>query len=185
MFSGIIQAMGEVVSFEKNRLTVRNSEVAKCVLLGSSVAISGVCLTVAKQNEELFSFDVMNETLKKTTLGGKKSGDRVNIETSLRAGDDIGGHFVYGHVDGVAEITEIAREGDAMLLTLRLPKPLMKYIVPQGSVAIDGVSLTVAGMAEDTFTVSLVPYTLEHTTLYELDKGGKVNIECDTLDNAS
>ncbi len=143
--------------------------------------MSGVCLTVAKKVGRKIWFDVMPETLQKTILGDLKENDTVNVEPSLRLGDEVGGHFVFGHVDGIATIKQIRADGNSRLLTVRPPKELMRYMAPQGSVAINGVSLTVARVRKTDFIVSLVDYTLVHTTLKHLSKGAKVNIECDML----
>jgi riboflavin synthase len=123
----------------------------------------------------------MGETLKKTTLGDKNVGDVVNLEASLRLGDEVGGHFVFGHVDATGEIKEIKKLINSYLVSVRVIQKLMKYVVPQGSVTIDGVSLTVARVGKSDFTVALVDYTLRRTTLKDVQKGDRVNVECDML----
>lgn len=177
MFTGIIEDVGiirrrEVVNGQL-QLIVESKKI-RTVKKGSSVSVDGVCLTVAGKKGNSVMFDVMKETVRKTTLAQKKKGDRVNIERALKVGDELSGHFVFGHVDGIGQVTE-------GLLTIKPPRELMKYIVPQGSVAIDGVSLTVARVRKESFTVSLVDYTLKHTTLGTLKKGDMVNIEIDML----
>jgi riboflavin synthase len=184
MFTGIIKAIGTLSYIQKDArhvFLVTSPEIAERVQLGSSVCVSGVCLTVKEIQGGTMHFDVMPETRKKTTLESWDEGRKVHLEPSLRAGDELGGHFVYGHVDEVAEVIEVANDVDATLLTFQASKELMKSIVSQGSVAIDGVSLTVAKLAEDSLTVSLVPHTLRETTLKDLKKGDRVNVEVDML----
>jgi riboflavin synthase len=181
MFTGIVREVGRVVSQGGGRLVVSAPQTSGSVAAGSSVCVSGVCLTVAEKSGHALVFDVMPETMRKTTLGGKHAGDAVNVESSLRAGDELGGHFVYGHADGVGVVTAVEKEGDAVLVTIQPPQEIMKFFAPQGSVAIDGVSLTIARLAEDVIMVSLVPYTLSRTTLEFLKKGDTVNLECDML----
>ena len=185
MFSGIVHAIGRVTKIEKKQaeamVVIEASTIARQVKLGSSVSVDGVCLTVEKKSGTTLQFSVMGETLRKTVLADKVAGDTVNVESSLRVGDEIAGHFVYGHVDGIAEVKKVSSHGDSVLLTIALPKKLQKYVAPQGSIAIDGVSLTVAKLGKQECTVSLVDYTLKHTTLGGLKKGDRVNIECDML----
>lgn len=189
MFTGIIAGVGTIVKKKANSsglsLTIETNDIAKDLKKGSSIAVNGACLTVKEIEKSAISFDIMNETIKKTTLNYKKVGDRVNLEPALRVGDELGGHFVYGHADGVGEIISVEDIGNDRLLTIKPPKDLEKYIVPQGSIAIDGVSLTVAKLSGTTFTVSLIPFTLENTILGELKAGDKVNLENDMLAKAS
>jgi riboflavin synthase len=145
------------------------------------VAVSGVCLTVATRDGSTFEADVMNQTLSLTTLGDLEPGDRVNVEPAVRAGDPLGGHLVQGHVDGTATVAAIRPDGIARRLRLGAGRELARYLAEHGSVAVDGVSLTVASVAEDTFEVSLIPETLEHTTLGALGEGARVNIEVDVV----
>lgn len=181
MFSGIVKEIGSIASVDKKHLIVSCSGIVPQVIAGSSVSVSGVCLTATAILENALAFAVMPETLRKTTLGEKRIGDAVNLESSLRLGDEIGGHFVYGHVDGVGTVTNVQKESDAILVTIKLPQELLRCMTPQGSVAIDGVSLTIARLDDDMITVSLVPYTLSQTTLGTLKNGDTVNIECDML----
>lgn len=183
MFTGIIKSFGTVLEIKKKEagseiiLEIAESNVS----LGSSVSVGGICLTVTQKEDSIVHFDVMPETLKKTTLGDRASGDKVNIETTLRVGDEVGGHFVYGHVDGVGEVVNIVNQGDNRLIEFKASENILKYIAPQGSVAVDGVSLTVASFMGSTFTVSLIPFTLRNTTLGMLKVGDKVNVESDML----
>jgi riboflavin synthase len=172
MFTGIVVEVGEVNEKTKSKIRVKTKNLAKDVMLGSSICVGGVCLTVSGIDEDILSFDVMDETIKKSIFG-----EKVNLEGSLRAGDEIGGHFVYGHVDGVGEVVSKIKN----YTKIKPPYDLMKFIAPQGSIAIDGVSLTVSSFEESTFTVSLIPFTLENTTLGELKVGSKVNLEVDML----
>lgn len=187
MFTGIIQTIGEITDIsQKNggyRFVIKNQDIINNVQLGSSVCTSGVCLTVAKLNreEDVMIFDVMLETVRKTNLESKKIGDKVNLEPSLRLGDEMGGHIVFGHVDMTTKVTKITPDGDSTLMMFAIPKDIEAYIVPQGTIAIDGVSLTIARTSETEFGVSLVDYTMEHTTISKLKVGDYVNIEGDML----
>ena len=143
--------------------------------------VNGVCLTVDRKNGNVLSFTTMAETLRKTTLGALTAGARVNLESSLRAGEEIGGHFVYGHVDAVGTAKKIERKDNSVLLTVGIPTSLQKYLAPQGSIGIDGVSLTIAKRQGSSIAVSLVDFTLKNTTLGGLKKGDMINIECDML----
>ncbi|OGH60071.1 MAG: riboflavin synthase subunit alpha [Candidatus Magasanikbacteria bacterium RIFCSPHIGHO2_01_FULL_33_34] len=184
MFTGIIKSIGEINKINEKEQGIElviAFDVNQSISIGSSVCICGVCLTVTDLKDNLFSFDVMPETIRKTTLNFKQIGSKVNIEMVLRVGDELGGHFVYGHIDGIGKVVSIKNEGDNKLVEFEVDNDIMKYIVPQGSVAVDGVSLTVARLGSNTFTVSLIPFTLENTTLGELRVGEKVNIESDML----
>lgn len=184
MFTGIVKDVGTIERIEQQpkglRLLIRPNALALDKELGASIAVNGVCLTVAAQ-DETFVFDVMSETLSKTTLGDLKKGDLVNLESSLKVGDELGGHFVYGHVDAVAMVEEVVSQEDETLVSIRVPVSLTQYIVLHGSIAFDGVSLTVARLENDLVTVSLVAHTLAHTTFDKLEKGSKVNVEVDML----
>ncbi|MBD3311461.1 MAG: riboflavin synthase [Candidatus Magasanikbacteria bacterium] len=185
MFSGIIKEMGEIVEIKPKAqgfiFVIKELDAASRVEFGASICNSGVCLTVFEKKDGKIFFEVMPETLRKTSLGQKKIGDKVNLETSLKVGDEIGGHFVYGHVDCVGKVENIVAEGDNKLVSIKIPSEWMQYITPEGSVAVDGVSLTVARVEESGFTVSLIEYTLKNTTLGRLKIGDKVNIEFDML----
>lgn len=173
MFTGIVREVGKVASFDGSRLVVETGTDAE---LGDSVAIAGVCLTVAAHENGSLSFDVVPETVSRTTLGGLAAGDAVNIEPSLRAGDPLGGHIVQGHVDGVGALRERAE-----LTWFSAPPEITRYCVEKGSIAVDGTSLTVAATDDDGFAVALVPHTLEATTLGSLEPGDEVNLEVDVL----
>jgi len=178
MFTGIVREVGTVRAFDGSRLVVETSTDAG---IGDSVAIAGVCLTVTGREDGALTFDVVAETLDRTTLGRLAVGSRVNVEPSLRAGDPLGGHIVQGHVDGIGRVRSLEPEGDGARLTVEAPPELLRYCVEKGSITIDGVSLTVAGLAEDAFSVALIPHTLSETTLSALDPGDEVNLEADVL----
>jgi riboflavin synthase len=173
MFTGIVREVGTVASFDGSRLVVETGTEAE---LGDSVAIAGVCLTVAARENGGLAFDVVSETLGRTTLGSLSAGDKVNVEPSLRAGDPLGGHIVQGHVDGVGRLRE---RGE--LTWFDAPAEIVRYCVEKGSIAVDGTSLTVAATDERGFAVALIPHTLEATTLGELAPGSAVNLEVDIL----
>lgn len=185
MFSGIISTAGTLKAIaSKGRglfFDIHAPTLAHAAHLGASISVDGVCLTVCAKHDEVVVFEIMPETLAKTTLGEKKAGIILNIEPSLKVGDELGGHFVYGHVDGIGKIIDRQKEGDTALLTIRPPQELMKYMAAQGSVAVDGVSLTIARRTDETFTVSLVEFTERETTLGSMAVGDRVNIECDML----
>ncbi len=148
---------------------------------GASICVSGVCLTVVRTADESLEFDVITETLERSTLGSKRVGDRVNLERSLRVGDRLDGHFVQGHVDGTAAVDRIQESTREHVMWLRPEPSLAPYLVPKGSVAVDGVSLTIAAVAGGAFSIALIPTTLERTTLSSLTAGDRVNVESDII----
>jgi riboflavin synthase len=184
VFTGIIREIGSVDDVERTsdgvRLRVR-SGLAGGLPDGDSVAVNGVCLTIAAGGNGTFEADVMNQTLSLTTLGGLEAGSRVNLEPALRAGEPLGGHLVQGHVDGTARVTSTSDDGFARRVRLAIPEGLRRYVAEHGSVAIDGVSLTVAALVADGFEISLIPETLERTTLGDLGEGSEVNVEVDVV----
>jgi len=184
VFTGIIREIGTVEAVERTpdgaRIRVR-AVVADELKGGDSVSINGVCLTAATAHDGAFEADVMNQTLSVTTLGGLDPGGRVNVEPALRAGDPLGGHLVQGHVDGAGRVTSISQDGFARRVTIDLPEQLRRYAAEHGSVALDGVSLTVAALTAEGLEVSLIPETLERTTLGELEEGNEVNVEMDVV----
>ena len=189
MFTGIISDVGQVIEMtphgELNRLVLSSAYDPASIALGASIAINGVCLTAVEASPAnpgaRLAFDVGAETLKVTTLGRLKAGDRVNLERSLRIGDELGGHMVSGHVDGVAEIVS-RRDFDGMAhFRFRAPRPLAKFIATKGSVALEGTSLTVNAVEGDTFEVLLIPHTLAVTAWGALKAGDRVNIEVDQM----
>jgi riboflavin synthase len=184
VFTGIIREVGTVEAVDVTaagaRIRVR-AAVADELRDGDSVSVNGVCLTAASSGEGGFEADVMNQTLTLTTLGGLEVGRRVNVEPALRAGDPLGGHLVQGHVDGPGRVASVSTDGIARRLTIAVPEDVGRYVAVRGSVAVDGVSLTVAELGLDGLEVSLIPETLERTTLGELDEGSEVNVEVDVV----
>lgn len=187
MFGGLIAFLGTVIAFDRDprgggRLRVEAPEaIADGVAPKDSVAIDGVCLTVTEHDATSFAFDVVPETLERSALGALRVGASVNVELSLRLGDRLGGHLVYGHVDATARILGKIAEGQGHRLTLELPSPLVPYIVEKGYVAVDGVSLTVAAARETVFEIALIPETSARTTLGRKGAGDPVNLEIDPI----
>ena len=184
MFTGLVADLGTVVALETTGdgvcLGVR-SALAGELREGDSVAVNGVCLTATQVADGQFSADVMHETLRRSSLAAVVEGARVNLELPLRAADRLGGHVVQGHVDGVGAVREAVADGFARVVTIEAPPDLLRYVVEKGSIAVDGVSLTVAGVTADTFSVSLIPETLERTNLGGAAAGTPVNLEVDVL----
>ena len=183
MFTGIITDIGTVETIEGDTFTIRCGYEAASIEIGASIACSGCCLTVTAVDQDgagaRFDVDVSNETRSKTTLGSWQNTTKVNLERSLKVGDEMGGHVVTGHVDGLARITDIYPDGDCQRFVLEAPEHLALYIAPKGSVAIDGTSLTVNEVAGDRFGVNLIPHSLSVTTWGERKVGDQVNIEVD------
>jgi riboflavin synthase len=177
VFTGLVRDVGTVVSFDGGRLVVESSLDGE---VGDSIAVNGVCLTVVSNGETL-AFDAVPETLARTALGDLGPGARVNLELALRAGDPLGGHYVQGHVDGLATVRRVDDEGDGKRVWFDLAPDLLRYVVEKGSVAVDGTSLTVAATDDDGFAVALIPHTLAHTTLGSLQAENRVNVETDVL----
>ena len=183
MFTGIIKRTGTVQKVEKCRggLAIEVAAPRLSLKKGASVAVNGICSTVVSSARNSLSIFYIPETIRKTTVVRWKKGERVNLEESMRFGDEVGGHLVSGHIDGVGTITALVREGESRLLKIEAPRMLLRYMIPKGSVAIDGVSLTLADVGDDWFSVALIPYTLAHTNLGKKKTGDRVNLECDML----
>jgi len=188
MFTGIVVGTGKVKNITKNtknrsavQMTVDLGKQAKGLKMGQSVALNGVCLTVTKLSKHLGRFEMIDETTKKTDLGNLKIGSIVNIERSLKAGDRLEGHFVLGHVDGVGIIKKILKKPKEVQVWFEVPKKLAKYIVKKGSIAIDGISLTVVDVKKNLISVSFIPHTIQVTNFKTKKVGDKVNIETDIL----
>ena len=183
MFTGIITDIGQLVAREGGRFLIRCGYAADSIAIGASIACDGACLTATAVGPSgtgsTFNVDVSNETLSKTTLGGWTPGRRINLERALRAGDELGGHIVAGHVDGVARIASIAPDGDSRRFTIEAPDELAGYIAPKGSVALDGISLTVNEVSGSRFGINIIPHTLTHTALGDKKPGDRVNLEVD------
>ncbi|HUZ28165.1 MAG TPA: riboflavin synthase [Solirubrobacteraceae bacterium] len=184
MFTGLVEDLGELAEVERSpegaRLIVR-TRLAGELRDGDSVAVNGVCLTAAAVDGDRFAADAMNATLLRTSLGDLEARSPVNLELPLRPSDRLGGHIVQGHVDGVGRVAEFQPDGFARRLRIETPPELLRYVVAKGSIAVDGVSLTVADLDERSFTVSLIPETLERTTLGTAEAGTRVNLEVDML----
>ena len=181
MFTGIIEEVGSIVSVPAGKLVIAASHVLEGIQAGGSIAVNGICLTVTDFNDRSFSVDVMPETLNRTNLGRLHSGDRVNLERPLGLGGEIGGHLVQGHIDDTGKITSITREGEAVLMRFEAPAEVMRYIVPKGFITVDGTSLTVVNKDANSFSVSIVSYTREHTILADKKTGDEVNLEVDII----
>jgi riboflavin synthase len=181
MFTGIVREVGTVDAFGGSRLVVAGPETAASVAVGDSVSVAGVCLTVVEAREGRLAFDVVPETLARTALGRLEPGDFVNLEPSLRVGDSLGGHVVQGHVDAVGSVRSLEPEAESRRVWVDAPESVVRYCLEKGSIAVDGVSLTVAALDDDGFEVALIPHTLEVTTLGRLEPGDEVNLETDVL----
>jgi riboflavin synthase len=181
VFTGIVRELGRVEAVEPTgegvRLRVAAPGIASISSIGDSVAVNGVCLTVTEASNGSLSFDAVRETLRRSTLGRLGEGAGVNVEPALHAGDPLGGHFVQGHVDGVGRVRRVTDEG----LEIEAPRELMRYCIEKGSIAVEGVSLTIASLDGNSFSVALVPHTREVTTLGRMAEGDEVNLEVDML----
>jgi len=185
MFTGIIEEIGTVTSVIKgaksSRVTITGHEIFSDLKLGDSVSTNGVCLTVSDMSANTFTADIMHETLKHTSLAGLSSGTRVNLERAMRADGRFGGHIVSGHIDGTGSVRNIKQDDNAIIYTIGAEADIVKYIVKKGSIAIDGISLTVTGVDEASFSVSIIPHTLQETILGDRKIGSIVNLEVDML----
>ena len=185
MFTGLIRERGVVAETDGGddgvRLVVEAPATAAATVVGDSVAIDGVCLTAVDVENGRIAFDAVRETVDRSTLGALEAGADVNVEPALRAGEPLGGHYVQGHVDGVGQVRSIAREGEGLRVWIDAPRDLLAYAVEKGSIAVQGVSLTVAALDDAGFAVALVPHTLAATTLGALAIGDQLNLEADVL----
>ena len=181
MFTGIVEEIGVVRETSSNHLTFEACQVLEGTKAGDSIAVNGVCLTVTSLSNYSFGVDIMPETLRSSNLGGFHYGDQVNLERAIVAGGRFGGHLVLGHVDDTGEVIMVTPEETAHIMRVAVPAKLMPYIVEKGFIAVDGVSLTVVNLDDFSLTVSLVAYTLEHTTLGDRRPGGIVNLEADII----
>lgn len=185
MFTGIVTDVGRVRAVadtdRDKRFEIETRFDLSTVEIGASIAHAGCCLTVVEKGESWFAVEVSGETLSRTTLGDWTPGYPVNLERSARVGDELGGHIVSGHVDGVGEVVSVAAEGGSHRVRIRVPRPLHRYIAEKGSIAVEGVSLTVNEVEDDVFGVNLIPHTWDVTTLGRLQPGSRVNLEIDML----
>ncbi len=185
MFTGIVEKALPLMALAKRGAAARISldlrELAEGVRLGDSIALNGVCLTVSGLSGAVAVFDAVEETLSRTTLGDLKAGDLVNVERSLRVGDRLGGHFVQGHVDGVGTVRRREQQGTQWLFRFTVPQDLTALMIPKGSIAVDGISLTLVEVGAGDFSVAVIPHTFSLTTLGRKDAGARVNVECDMI----
>ncbi len=185
MFTGIIEELGTVISLKRGSqsavLTMQGKKIFDDLALGDSVAVNGVCLTVKSINRNIFQADVMNETFHRSSLGELKRGAKVNLERAMAANGRFGGHMVAGHVDAVGEITDICQDDNAIWFTIYVPQSVMKYCIEKGSIALDGISLTIAEITGDTISVSMIPHTIENTNFGLKKPGDVVNLENDMV----
>ena len=184
MFTGIITDLGRVRSVSPGgvtRIVLETAYDTAAIAMGASIACNGACLSVVEKGPGWFAVDASDETLARTTMGAWAAGTPVNLERPLKLGDELGGHLVSGHVDGLAEITERRPDGDSLRFEIRVPAALQRFIAPKGSVALDGISLTVNAVEKDTFSVLIIPHTLQVTTFGALHKDDDVNLEVDTM----
>lgn len=185
MFTGLIMELGELISLDARndsaRLCLKCAEVGRDAALGDSIAVNGVCLTVVDNAGGALCFDVSFETLKNTCLGGLRRGDRVNLEPSLRPDSKLGGHFVTGHVEAAGKILSRSNVGNAVKILISAPESVLRFLVPKGSVAVDGISLTVVDVLKDAFSVVIIPHTSKLTTIGFKQTGEIVNLEPDIL----
>lgn len=185
MFTGIITDIGRVRSVRETardrRYEIETAYATASIDLGASISHAGCCLTVVEKGEGWFAVEVSHETLSKTTLGDWQPGHGVNLERAARLGDELGGHMVSGHVDGVGQVVRVTPDAGSHRVDIRVPRPLHRFIAPKGSITVDGVSLTVNSVDDDLFSVNLIPHTWEVTTLGGLVPGSRVNLEIDML----
>ncbi|MDZ7834938.1 MAG: riboflavin synthase [Alkalibacterium sp.] len=185
MFTGIVEEIGELKSIKKgaksSELTIRANKVLEDTKIGDSIMTNGVCLTVTSMTNDQFTVDVMSETLDRTSLGDKSSGSKVNLERALNLQTRLGGHMVSGHIDGTGVISQYRKDDNAVWVTIQAGPDLLRYIIEKGSIAIDGISLTVATVNDSEFQVSIIPHTAEETTLLKNTVGDKVNLEVDLI----
>jgi riboflavin synthase len=185
VFTGLVEEIGKIESIIKSeksaKIIIKANKVLKEIMLGDSIATNGVCLTVTSFESGKFTVDVMAETIRRSNLKGLSPGDEVNLERALRLGDRLGGHIVSGHIDGTGIIMSYEKEDNAIWVSISASPEILKYIVQKGSIAIDGVSLTVAYVDESIFKVSIIPHTKEMTTLLRKKVGDEVNLECDMI----
>lgn len=185
MFTGIIENRGKILKSTacggQLRVRIGLLRQEKDLRLGESIAVDGVCLSVTDFGKKWFSVDIIRETLQATTLGAKKAGDRLNLERSLKLGDRLGGHFVTGHIDGTGEIVKIAKAGKNLSLQIKTGADIIKLLAVKGSIAVDGISLTIQSLDRKSFSVGLIPLTLRETTLGDKRAGSRVNLEADLI----
>lgn len=181
MFTGIVEEVGSVVEMDGHRLVVGAHAVLEGTAIGDSIAVNGACLTVVERTADRFTVELSDETLDRTAFGGLKTGVGVDLERAVTPTTRMGGHFVQGHVDGVGTVVSLDGTPEAKTLRVHMPSEVARYVVEKGFIAVDGISLTVTDVADSTFAVAVIPYTLEHTVLGERSPGDSVNLEVDIV----
>lgn len=185
MFTGIIEELGTIQKMDRRAdsicLTIGAKKVLEGTKIGDSIAVNGVCLTVTELTDSSFSADVMHETMRRTSFVELRNGSTVNLERALAVGERLGGHIVSGHIDGTGHVAKVSMDGIARVITIAIPKAMEPFIVEKGSIAIDGISLTVVSVGNSQFTVSIIPHTMSNTTLMQKNPGSIVNLETDMI----
>lgn len=181
MFTGIVEEMGSVAEISSHHLVVRASSTLEGVALGDSIAVNGTCLTVVEFTNDSFAMDLSQETLDRTALGSLSVGSPVDLERALTPSSRMGGHFVQGHVDGVGTVTAISGTPETRTMSIQAPRDIDRYIVEKGFITVEGISLTVTGVVDSTFSIAVIPYTWEHTVLSSKAIGDAVNLEVDIV----
>ncbi|HTI14627.1 MAG TPA: riboflavin synthase [Dictyobacter sp.] len=181
MFTGIVEEKGSILRCETDTLRIQAHEILADVAIKDSIAVDGTCLTVTALGQDWFQVDVMPETLRRTRLGNLRSGDSVNLERSMPATGRIGGHMVQGHIEACVQVLAIRTDGIGLDVTIELPATLRPFVIPKGFITLNGTSLTVVNVWQDRFSISLIPYTQEHTNLGEIQVGTQLNLETDIL----
>jgi len=181
MFSGIIQKLGSIKCFDKKNKILGIQSDFKQIKLGESICCSGICLTVAKKEKKKFFCNLSNETITKTNLSMKNIGDEINLERSLKFGDDISGHMVFGHIDGISVVKKVLDVGDSTVIQLKAEKEIAKFLIKKGSITLDGISLTVNDVINEDFLVSIIPHTWQMTTINKIKEGSLLNTEIDAM----
>jgi riboflavin synthase len=179
MFSGIVEEVGKIRSYDLQRMTVGATKVLSDLKVSESISVAGVCLTAVEVGDDYFVVETVPETVQRSNLGALKSGSGVNLERALALGDRIGGHMVQGHVDGTGTVSSLVRDGNSVRVDIECPPSLLGYVVEKGFITVDGTSLTVTAVTDSAFGVAIIPFTLDHTTLNERSVGDAVNIEVD------
>jgi len=185
MFTGIIEEVGQVSAISKSedifQITIETDSILNESKVGDSIAINGVCLTITSMNDNLFTSDIVKETIEKTNLQYIKSGDQVNLERAMRADSRFDGHIVQGHVEGLAKVKKIEKDENSFIIKIKIPIELKKYCIHKGSIAINGVSLTIASIKENLIDIWIIPHTLSHTTFGIIKESSYVNVETDVI----
>lgn len=181
MFTGIVEEIGKVSLIQPNRLTVKAAKALEGIELGASIAVNGICLTVTEFTKDSFSVGIQPETLRRTNIGHLKTGESVNLERAMQLGGRLGGHLVQGHIDDTGTVAALKQEKESILMTVKAPQNLTRYMAEKGFIAVDGLSLTIAALKDNTFTVSLVQFTQQQTTIGRKKVGDMVNLEVDII----